>query len=530
MSSTASASSASSTQAAPLPAKTPYMVAVICGLATFMEVLDTSIANVALPHIGGTLSASQDEATWVLTSYLVANAIILPMTGWLADAIGSTRYYIGSIVLFTVASVLCGMAPSLPMLILFRVIQGFAGGALQPVSQSIIADAFPPEKRGAAFGIFGAAIVCGPAIGPPLGGFLTDTYSWHWIFLINAPVGVILTVAALRVLRDSPAQLEAQRRRREEPFTVDYLGFGLIALAMGALQITLDKGEQEDWLDSSFIRSTVFIAVSSIVTLVWWELRHPHPVVNLRLFRNGNFTVSCIAMTGLGMSMLGAIVLMPQFMQTILGYSAMDAGVVLAPGALLLAILMPLGAWLGTKFDPRLMISIGFLLTAVTLALTGLYMSLDVSQAQLMLMRLIQMVGMCLLMVPVMALAYHGVAPTDGGNASAIMNLMRNLGSSIGVSLAVAWLARDSQVFHNQLVARISPLDPVYQETMAKLSTSMSVDTAHAMLAANVSVQGTVMSYTNGFFYFALITAAMVPLIWFTRRPPKNAATPLGAH
>jgi DHA2 family multidrug resistance protein len=524
-----SSTSSASPPASP-PAKAPYAVAVICGIATFMEVLDTSIANVALPHIGGTLSASQDEATWVLTSYLVANAIILPMTGWLADAIGSRRYYIGSIMLFTLSSVLCGLAPSLPMLIFFRVLQGLAGGALQPVSQSIIADAFPPSKRAAAFGIFGAAIVCGPAIGPPLGGFLTDTYSWHWIFLINAPVGLLLSIAALRVLRDSPAQLEAQRRRREEPFTVDYLGFALIALAMGALQITLDKGQQEDWLDSNFIRSTVFISAASLIALIGWELRHPHPVVNLRLLRNSNFAISCITMGGLGMSMLGAIVLMPQFMQTILGYSAMDAGVVLAPGAVLLAALMPLGAWLGSRFDPRVLISIGFLLSAVTLAITALYMSLDVSQQQLMLMRLLQVSGMCLLMVPVMSLAYHGIAPTEGGNASAIMNLTRNLGSSIGVSLAVAWLARDMQTFQNQLVARINPLDPVYQETLSKLAASMPVDAAHAMLAASVRVQGAVMSYSNGFFYFALITAAMVPLVWFTRRPPKNAATPLTAH
>ncbi len=516
-------------QTAPAPVKTPYYLAAIVGLAAFMEVLDTAIANVALSHIAGSLSAGQDEATWVLTSYLVANAIILPMTGWLSNVIGRRRYYIASMILFTLASVLCGMAPTLPLLIAARVLQGLAGGALQPVSQAILADAFPPEKRGMAMAVYGMAVICGPAIGPPLGGFITDNFSWHWIFLINAPVGAVLVAAALRLVHDSPAQLEAQRRRREEPFTVDYVGIALIVLGMASLQIMLDKGQQEDWLDSGFIRGCLLVTVSSLLTLVWWELRHAHPIVNLRLLKSSNFAVVNLLMLGLGISVFGVIVLMPQFTQTLLGYSAMDAGIVLSPAAIMLIVLMPMAAKLASRAEPRLLVSIGFAMSGIGLLITAHYTSLDMSMGQLILLRMAQMAGMALLMVPLNMLAYVGLPPTEGGNASALINLTRNIGGGIGISLAVTWLSRGTQVHQAHLVDRVSVLDPAYQQSMSALS-GLDTSAAHAVIAMNVQKQAALMSYIDDYRTFAVIALVVAPLIWFARRSARGAAPPPEAH
>ena len=504
----------------------PKLLAAVVGFAAFMEVLDTSIANVSLAHIGGSLSASQDEATWVLTSYLVANAIILPMTGWLANSIGRRRYYILSIILFTLASVLCGLAPSLPVLIAARILQGLAGGALQPVSQAILADAFPPEKRGASMAIYGMAIVCGPAIGPPLGGFITDSYSWHWIFLVNAPIGLLLAFAAMRLVHDSPAQLEAQRRRREEPFSVDYFGFALIAIGMGAMQVMFDKGQQEDWFDSSFIRGCLTVCVASLATLVWWELRHPHPIINLRLFRNRNFVAANVLIFGVGVVMFGAIVLLPQFAQSVLGYSAMDAGLVMSPGSLLLILLMPLGARLAAKLDPRLMVCLGFVSTGIAMIVSAHYMSASASQGQMVMLRCLQSFGMAFLMVPINVLAYVGLPPTEGGNAAALINLMRNIGSSVGISLAVTWLARGMQLHQSQLVDRVSVLDPAYQQTMAAMSGSFDTVSAQAVIAGQVAQQAALLSYADDFYFFGAVALLIAPLIWMSKRPPAGAAAP----
>lgn len=511
------------------PTAAPYRIAAVVGFAAFMEVLDTAIANVSLSHIAGSLSASQEEATWVLTSYLVANAIILPMTGWLSNTIGRRRYYIASIILFTLSSVLCGLAPSLPMLIAARVLQGLSGGALQPVSQAILVDAFPPHKRGTGLAIYGMAVICAPAVGPPLGGFITDTYSWHWIFLINAPVGVVLTVAALRLIHDSPAQLEAQRQRHQEHFTVDYLGFALIVLAMGAAQVMLDKGQQEDWLASNFIRACLAVSLSALAMLIWWELRHPHPIVNLRLFRNRNFAAAAALSFGIGVSMFSAIVLMPQFSQTLLGFSAMDAGLVMSPGALLLIVLMPLSAQLAARADPRVLVSLGFALIGLGMLLTAHFTSLSMTQEHLMLLRISQTIGGLFLMMPITMLAYVGLPPAEGGSASALINVSRNMGSSIGISLAVAWLTRGAQLHQAHLVDRLSVLDPVYQQTLATLSGTMNDTAAQAMIAGMVQKQALVLSYIDDYHRFALIALFMAPLIWLARRAQgRPAALPPG--
>jgi len=495
-----------------------------------MEVLDTSIANVSLVHIAGSLSASRDEATWVLTSYLVANAIILPMTGWLADTIGRKRYYLMSMALFTIASVLCGLAPNLATLIVFRVVQGLAGGALQPVSQSILADSFPPEKRGMALAVYGMAVVAGPAIGPTLGGFITDNYSWHWIFLINAPVGVLLIILAGAMLHDSPAQRVIQAKRRTDGFSVDYVGFALIAISMGALQIMLDKGQQEDWLSSGLIRALLFTTVTSLIALIWHELRHPHPIVNLRLLGNKNFAVANLMVTALGIVLLGSTLLLPQFMQTLLGYSALDAGVVLSPAAIVTVLTMPIVGRLSGRVDARILCSFGFItISCSMIALSQI--SLDMSRASLTWLRIFQMAGIGFIFVPINGLAYAGLPPGETGSATAIINLMRNIGGGIGISLVTTYLARSTQVQQNHLIDRISVLDPVYQSSARTLSHALgSEQAAQATMSAQVMQQAGLLSFIGDFQLLAVLSISLVPLIWLTRRVRPDAAPPPGVH
>jgi len=511
------------------PRRATWLIAFVCGMAAFMEVLDTSVANVSLGHIAGSLAASRDEATWVLTSYLVANAIILPMTGWLADTLGRKRYYLGSMALFTAASVACGLAPSLPVLILCRIVQGLAGGALQPVSQSILADAFPPEKRGMALAVYGMAVIAGPAIGPALGGWLTDNYSWHWIFLINAPFGILLITLAGSLVKDSPEQKAAQAKRRQDGFTIDYMGFGLIALSMGALQIMLDKGQQEDWLESGFIQICLLVTVISLIALVWRELRHPHPVVNLRLLGHANFAVANLMMLGMGIVMLGTTLLLPQLMQTLMGYSALSAGVVMSPAALVTILMMPIVGRMTNSVDARLLCTIGLVILAVAmLALTGL--DLNMSQNQLTWLRVLQMSGVAFLFLPINNIAYLGISRLEIGSATAIINLMRNIGGGIGVSLVTTYLARNAQVQQASMVDRVSVLDPAYQSTMQSLGTLGSDTAAHAVIAGQVAQQAGLLAFIDDFYLLAILATLMIPLVWMTRRADPGAGPPPGAH
>ena len=345
------------------PRFNPWAIAMTVTLATFMEVLDTSIANVALPHIAGNLSISQDEAAWVLTSYLVANAVILPISAWLSTKFGRKRFYMTCVVLFGVSSLMCGLAPNLPVLVFFRILQGLGGGGLAPTEQAILADTFPPEKRGQAFSVYAMAVVVAPVIGPTLGGYITDNFSWRWLFLINVPVAVVSLVLSARMLEDPPF-LEKLRKKM---FTVDYVGLGLLATGIGCLQVALDKGEREDWFASSFIVSFSVIAVVALVTAIIWEYHHPHPVLDVRLFKSRNFSVACIMMFMLGAALYGATVLIPQLLQTLMGYTAQQAGMVLSPGGLVIIATMPLIGRLLSKMDGRWLIVFGFTSTALAL-------------------------------------------------------------------------------------------------------------------------------------------------------------------
>ncbi len=345
----------------------PWLVAIVVSMATFMEVLDTSIANVSLRHIAGSLAASVDESTWVLTSYLVANAIVLPISGWLATVIGRKRFYMGCVALFTVSSALCGFAPSLPWLIVFRVLQGLGGGGLAPSEQSILADTFRPEQRGLAFALYGVAVVVAPAVGPTLGGWITDNYSWHWIFFINLPVGLLSLALSYYVLVEPPAETAHRRKLLARGLRVDYVGFGLVALGLGSLQVVLDKGERDDWFGSNFIIAFSVISVVALVALVIWELTRDEPIVDLPLLGNRGFAASCLLMFALGFVLFGTTQLLPQMVQEVLGYTATWAGLVITPGGFAVMALMPVVGLLLTKVQARNLIAFGLIVESFSL-------------------------------------------------------------------------------------------------------------------------------------------------------------------
>src|SRR6202521_3332758 len=345
------------------PAVNPWIIALTVTLATFMEVLDTSIASVALPHIAGSLSAGQDESTWVLTSYLVSNAIVLPLSGWLSSIIGRKHFYMGCVALFTISSFLCGLAPNLPMLIVFRILQGAGGGGLQPSEQGILADTFAPAKRGMAFAVYGIAVVMAPAIGPTLGGWITDNFTWRWIFFINIPVGIISLLLTSRLIQDPPFL----KRRKLSETKIDYIGLGFVALGLGALQIVLDKGQRDDWFESHFIVVLSLIAAASLVFVIVWEWRHKDPIIDLHLFRDRTFAVSNLLMFMLGFALLGSTLLLPLFSQTLLGYTAEEAGLALMPGGFTIIVLLPLVGFLLSRYSPRWLLIFGLVVLSGSL-------------------------------------------------------------------------------------------------------------------------------------------------------------------
>jgi len=415
------------------PSHNPWAVAMTVTLATFMEVLDTSIANVALPHIAGSLSAGQDESTWVLTSYLVSNAIVLPISAWASDRFGRKRFYMTCVFLFTLSSLFCGLSTTLPMLIFFRVLQGAGGGGLGPSEQAILADTFPPKQRGMGFAMYGMAVVLAPAIGPTLGGYLTDNYSWHWIFFINVPVGILSLILTSRMVEDPPWIDDAQERAKHSP--VDYMGLGLIAVGLGALQVVLDKGQREDWMASHFIQIFSSVTVVALLGFVVWEFHEQHPILNLRLLKTRNFAVSNVLMFTLGFVLYGTTVLIPQFLQTVLGYTAQLAGMALSPGGLVVMAMMPVVGMLVSRVDPRKLITLGFIaLAAAMFHMTSLYLGVDFKTA--MMYRIWQSVGLAFLFVPINTLCYVGVPQEQNNQISSMINLMRNLGAALEFRLS----------------------------------------------------------------------------------------------
>ena len=426
----------------------PWIIALTVTLATFMEVLDTSIANVALPHISGALGAGQDESTWVLTSYLVANAMILPMSSWLSLIVGRKRFYMSCVFLFTISSMMCGFAPSLPLLILFRVLQGASGGGLGPSEQAILADTFAPEKRGMAFAIYGMAVVVAPVLGPIMGGYITDNYSWRWIFFINVPVGILSLILVQRMIQDPPALKAERKRRLAGGLRIDYIGMSLLALGLGSLQFVLDKGERDDWFSSHLILSLSIVAVICLVVVVFWEARQKQPVFDVSLFRNRSYAVAQAMMFMVGFVLYGSTTLLPLMVQTLFGYTATSAGWVLTPGGLVIMVMMPISGVLVSKFQARWLLGIGF----VGQALALLHMShfdLGTDYKTFVMARIFQSLSLAFLFIPINIAAYIGVPSEKNNDVSSAVNLMRNLGGSFGIAIAATIESRRLQ-YHRE--------------------------------------------------------------------------------
>ncbi len=497
----------------------PWLISMIVVLATFMEVLDTSIANVSLPHIAGSLSATNDESTWVLTSYLVANAIVLPLSGWFSNVFGRKRFYMTCVVLFTASSFLCGLAPSLPLLIFFRVLQGLGGGGLQPSAQAILADAFPPEKRGMGFSVYAMAVVFAPAIGPTLGGWITDNFNWRWIFYINVPVGIVSFALTGALIKD-PAYLVERVKQLRGRLRIDYVGMGLLTVGLGFLQVVLDKGQEDDWFGSRMIAWSAAISASALLAVLWWELRVKDPIIYLRLFRERNFAISNVLIFALGFALFGSTVLVPQFLQTLLGYTATEAGKVLSPGGVAVMLVLPITGALINRIGARALITVGLIIAGGGLWLTS-HISLDVGYWTITSYRMIVGIGIAFLFVPISTAAFSRLAPDKSNAASALFNLSRNLGASFGIALVINLVVRQSQVHTSLLVSHVTNGNPVYGQWIAGLtqrlvqqgaSTYDAGRQATAVVARMIAQQAGALAYLDAFRFVAIACFVMLPL------------------
>ncbi len=505
------------------PKHNPWLIALTVTLATFMEVLDTSIANVALPHIAGSVGASQEEATWVLTSYLVASAVILPISGWISNRIGRKRFYMTCVVVFTACSLLCGLAPTLPFLILARILQGLGGGGLAPSEQAILADTFPIEKRGQAFALYGVAVVVAPAIGPTLGGWITDNYNWHWIFFINLPIGLLSLYLSNRMVEDPP-ELVARTKRRDP---VDFVGLFSVGIGVGLLEFTLDKGQEKDWFGSGEIQTTAILAVIILVFFAWWEWRHVDPIVDLKLLKNRNFGTAVFLQLILGMVLFGSTVLIPQYLQVLLGYTAQLAGEVLSPAGLVMMVMMAVAGRTLGKSDPRLTVMLGYLAVAA-----GLYnltrLDLNASFGTVTFWRMLQVIGLPFIFIPISTLNYVGVPREKSNQISSLSNFARNIGGSAGTALLTTYLARSAQVNQNSLASNITDGSYAlnnYIRTFANgIQSSMDAARPSAIASAyNQKVrQPNILAYKNAFAVLAIVLLILSPLVWIMRLPPKR--------
>ncbi|TWB09692.1 DHA2 family multidrug resistance protein [Nitrospirillum amazonense] len=515
------------------PKHNPYLVAMVVTVATFMEVLDTTIINVALPHIAGSLSVGTDESTWTLTSYLVANGIVLPVSGWLGRLMGRKNYFLLSIIMFTVSSLLCGLSTSLPELIIFRLMQGFFGGGLQPNQQSILLDTFEPAKRATAFGVTAVAIIAAPIMGPTLGGWITDNFSWRWVFLINVPVGVIATFAISAVVEDPPwAKAGAGKGKRN----IDVVGLSLIAAGFACLQIVLDRGEQEDWFSSGFIQAFAVGAVLGLVGAVVWLLDRPDPIVNLRVWKNKDFAIGTLFISIMAATLYGSAVLIPQLAQSQLGYTATWSGMILSPGGIMILIMIPIiTRVLLKKFQARFIVATGFFLLGIAMFYTGT-ITPQVSFLNLMSMRLAQTFGTALLMIPISTVAFASVPREMNGDAAALYSMARNLGGSIGIALVTAYLTQRSQVHQAYLVEHLSDLNMGYQMTKQAwmdglaghgLTPSQMDSSALGGIYRTLVRQAAILGYVDVFRISGVVAFCVVPLAFFmksTKAAPKPAA------
>ncbi len=512
------------------PGVIPGVIALSVMLATFMEVLDSTIVNVSLPHIAGSLSAGVDEATWVITSYLVSNAIVLPATGWLSRVFGRKRFYMFCVAGFTLSSFLCGSAPSLGWLVTLRVIQGLAGGALQPISQAILLESFPLRKRGMGMAIFGIGVVFAPIIGPTLGGWITDNYTWRWIFYINIPVG-ILSLTMTHMFVQDPPYLDRGVQR------VDYTGLGLLAVGIGTLQIVLDNGQRHDWFGTSWITQLSILSVVCLVALVFWELHTEHPIIDLRIFKFRNYAPGVGLMFMLGVALYGSLVLLPLFLQNLLGYTATQSGLAMSPGGIGTLVCMPFVGFLVGRRDVRYLIIFGLAMLSLSMFMMSRY-NLQISFWEAVYPRIVMGVGLAFLFVPLATVTFAFTPREQTGNATGLFNLMRNLGGSVGIAFVTTMLAQRAQFHQVRLVENVSTYNPVYQDMVQRAIrqlTSLGQSTFAAqkqvlgITYARILRQAMTMSFIDCFWVLGVIMILLVPVVFIMRRPPRHAG-PGPAH
>jgi MFS transporter, DHA2 family, multidrug resistance protein len=516
------------------PGVNPWLIAITVMLATFMEVLDTSIANVALPHIAGSLSAGVDESTWVLTSYLVSNAIVLPLTGWFSTLLGRKRFYMGCVVLFTISSFLCGLAPNLVSLVVFRIIQGAGGGGLQPVSQAILVESFDRRRQGMAMAVYGMGVVVAPIIGPTLGGWITDNFTWRWIFFINIPVGIVSLLMTSAFVTD-PAYLV--RKTFKTGLKIDFLGLGLLSVGLGFAQIVLDKGERDDWFGSNFIVWCTIVAAIGLVGAVLWELRQKDPIVDLRLLKDRNFAVATLTMFALGVVLYGTTVLLPILVQTLMGYTAELSGLVLSPGAIITMFTMPLVGRLLARFEARWLVVVGLITLAVGMfQLSGL--NLQTGFRTFVYTWMVSRGGLGFLFVPINVMAFHFIPREKTNNATGLINLARNIGGSLGISMVTTMQSRMAQKHQNMLVHNMTPFSLNYQSALHNMAAHLeaggataahALEQAQALLYSQLLRQSSMLAFVDVFWLLGATCLAMIPLMFLMKKARPHGG-PISAH
>ncbi len=513
----------------------PWLIAIVTTLATFMEVLDTTIVNVALPHIAGNLSADVNDSTWVLTSYLVSNAIVLPLTAWLSSLMGRRNFYMTCVALFTISSFLCGLAPTLGMLVLFRLLQGLGGGGLQPSSQAILVDTFPARQRGMAMAVFGMTVVAAPIIGPTLGGWITDNYSWRWIFFINIPVGLLSLMLTPRLISDPPYYV---RRRGPDRFKIDYCGLALISLGLGSLQIVLDLGERKGWFESDFIVTFAIITAVSLAAAVFWELRNKDPILDIRQLRERNLGFSSLVMILFAGTLYASTVVMTLFMQVLLGYSSMQSGLALSPGGIASLVMLPIVGILTSRVDARILTTFGISVIAMAIFGMGRF-SLDIDFRSIVEARMVQAFGMAFVFVPLSALAFSYVPREARNMASSLNSVARNIGGSVGIAVSTMLVTRLGQVHQVALVGHLTPYDSGYTstlQTMTQMIASQSGDPvsaatqAQAMAYGIVRQQAATLAFVDVFRITAFFAVLILPMIWLMRRAPRQGDSDMAVH
>jgi DHA2 family multidrug resistance protein len=517
--------------------RNPWLIAVIVSIATFMVVLDTAIANVSLRYIAGSLAASVDESTWVVTTYLIANAVVLPASGWLSNVLGRKRFYMICVALFTVSSLFCGLAPNLGALIFFRVLQGLGGGGMPTSEQAILADTFSPQQRGQAFALYGVAVIVAPTVGPTIGGWITDNFSWHWIFFINVPIG-LASLALVHWFVDEPETLEREREERlAGGLKVDWVGFALIAATFACLEVVLDRGQIDDWFRSGTIVTFAILAAISFIAFIPWELKHEDPIVEIRLLFHRQFGMAFFVMLMIGAILFSSNQIMPQLLQTTFPYTAMLSGLAMMPGGLAMLVVMPIAGFVTGRFQPKYLIVVG--LSGIALSMWySTSLTPDASFDYFGWMRVYQTVGLPFLFIPINTVAYDGLAANKSNQGSALMNVARNLGGSIGISLANVVLVQRTQLHQSRLTENTAPTSLAFQSTVKHATDyfihhgappSAAHGQAIGLVGQLIQTQASILAYIDVFYVCAITAAVMIPLVLImVRRVQIHARMPVG--